>query len=271
MWKAINGAFFLRFDWAKTLYLASLFMFLKAKGKGNVALHSFCVMDNHTHKAAALKKGPEHYSNWMRCAHSRFGLLFNRRRRRQGPVGQDRPKTVVIEDEEGLRRTMFYHDYNPVAAGIVEHPGDYRYSSYNFYAHGVVNGWTKHLTPPQWYLDLAANPEERQRKYRKMASEYWRKKLLPSEKDAEGGYTYGSQGYMRKTSRFMAAVSRHIRRRTYSRHDLARLVGRLFEGLREEAAAWGEAPTAGALSPGCGGSVCGVEPREEEHGIVSHR
>lgn len=41
--------------------------------------------------------------------------------KRRGPVGQDRPKTVVAEDAEALKRIMFYHDWNPVEAGMVNH------------------------------------------------------------------------------------------------------------------------------------------------------
>jgi len=247
MWRALNGAFFLRWNWVKTLYLTCLAVFLK-RAKGNVAWHSFCIMDNHGHKAATLREGSEWYSKWMRSAHSSFGLLFNQRRKRRGPVAEGRPKTVVIEDQEGLKRTMFYGDYNPVAADIVKHPKDYKWSSYRFYAYGETSPWTKHLTRPQWYEELGDTDEVRQRRYRELAAEYWRKKLLPKEALIDEGFAYGTSEYVRKSSRFMAAVARHVRKRTFKRRDLAHLVGRVFEGLASEVNSWAE-PCASGSTP----------------------
>ena len=38
----------------------------------------------------------------------------------------DRSKTVVIRDQEGLKRVMFYGDYDPVAAKMVSHPREWK-------------------------------------------------------------------------------------------------------------------------------------------------
>lgn len=238
MWKALSGLFFLRFGWAKALYLTMLVTYLKRAGKGKVDLFGFCVMDNHAHKAAGLQAGPEHYSNWMRDAHSTFAQDFNARRKRYGPVGNDRPKTVVIRDQEGLKRVMFYQDYNAVAADIVQHPRDWKWSSYNFYAHGEVNKWTKHLTKPQWYLDLADTDEERQRLYREQAEEYWRKRMLPTNEQADRSFAYGDTAYNRKTSRFMTELAKLLARKKQPRRTIVKMMRQKFKALHDQAADW---------------------------------
>jgi len=124
-------------------------------------------------------------SDWTRSAHSSFCRWLNIRMHRRGPVAQDRPTTIEVQDQEALKRVMFYGDWNPVRAGICKHPGDYEYSSYRYYGYGEVNEWTAHLTPPQWYIDLADTPEERQALYRKLCDEYYYEDKLPSRTEAD--------------------------------------------------------------------------------------
>jgi hypothetical protein len=70
---------------------------------------------------------------------------------------------------------MFYGDANPVRAGIVCHPKNYRWSSYQFYAYGKTDGVSKHLTPPPAYLALGRTAKVRQRKYREQCDAYLRR------------------------------------------------------------------------------------------------
>ena len=148
-----------------------------------VQWHSYCLMGNHTHETGSIQKdaenksfvaGVQEFGHWMRRTHSRFGARFNRRHKRQGKVAYDRPKTCEIENNFHLLRVMFYVDANPVRAGIVTHPSRYRYSSYQYYAHGRRNRFTKYLIPPKAYLDLGKTPDERQRKYREHCDQYLR-------------------------------------------------------------------------------------------------
>jgi putative transposase len=253
IWKALNSYCYLRYDWAKILYLTMLVTVLRKVER--ISLFGFCIMDNHAHKAAELLAGPEPYSSWMRDAHSGFAQGYNLRNKRTGPVGNDRPKTIVIRDQEGLKRVMFYQDYNPVAAGLVEHPKDWRWSSYRFYAYGEKNSWTKHLTKPQWYLDLADTDEERQRLYREQAAEYWRKKMLPTEEQADKAFAYGNTEYNRKTSRFMTELARMLAKKTQSRRTVVQTMRREFKALHREVADW--TGDAGKLADGDGEGTSG--------------
>ncbi len=57
---------------------------------------------------------------------SRF---YNRRHGRQGYFWRDRFKNVVVEDGNTLINCLAYIDLNPVRAGLVEKPEDYRWSA----------------------------------------------------------------------------------------------------------------------------------------------
>jgi putative transposase len=229
MWRCINGEMFMKSKQMKETFLDSFFKFFK-RARGKVLVYSFCVMSNHFHMAAELLAKSRHLSRWARAGNSSFAQKLNRILKRRGPVGQDRPKTVVAEDAAALKRIMFYHDWNPVEAGIVDHPSKYEYSSYNFYAHGKQSRWTKYLTQPQWYLDLGVTPEARQAAYRKLSDEYWaNKQARLAEKYADLGWGIGSEKFASNRTRLMKGLRRLQRRRDYPRRELTRMAGRLTE------------------------------------------
>ncbi len=61
----------------------------------------------------------------------RVSIFFNRRNGRVGTLWEGRFKSVLLEDgEETLRTVAAYIDLNPVRAGLVERPEDYRWSGY---------------------------------------------------------------------------------------------------------------------------------------------
>ena len=61
----------------------------------------------------------------------RFTQWHNRRTNRRGPLWQDRFKSVLVEGSGSALKTMAaYIDLNPVRAGLVSDPKDYRWSGY---------------------------------------------------------------------------------------------------------------------------------------------
>ena len=55
---------------------------------------------------------------------------FNRRRRVRGAVWQSRYKAKLIEDQVYFDQLLAYIHLNPVRAGIVEDPAQYRWSGH---------------------------------------------------------------------------------------------------------------------------------------------
>jgi hypothetical protein len=60
----------------------------------------------------------------------RFTRWHNRHRDRRGTLWMERFKSVLVEDGEALRTMAAYIDLNPVRAGMVKDPKDYRWCGY---------------------------------------------------------------------------------------------------------------------------------------------
>jgi len=70
-------------------------------------------------------------SEFMKTVKQRFSVWFNKSHRRFGTLWADRFKSVLVEGAGNPLQTMAaYIDLNPVRAGIVEDPKDYRFCGY---------------------------------------------------------------------------------------------------------------------------------------------
>ena len=71
-------------------------------------------------------------SEFMKAVQLRFSRWYNRRAGRKGTLWEGRYTSVIVEEEERALRTMAaYIDLNPVRAGMVADPADYRWSGYS--------------------------------------------------------------------------------------------------------------------------------------------
>ncbi|MDP0492192.1 MAG: hypothetical protein Q7Q71_14175, partial [Verrucomicrobiota bacterium JB023] len=69
-------------------------------------------------------------SECMKTLTQRFSSWFNRRHDRKGRLWEQRFKSVVVEDGVACKTMAAYIDLNPVRAGMVNDPAEYRWSSY---------------------------------------------------------------------------------------------------------------------------------------------
>jgi REP element-mobilizing transposase RayT len=70
-------------------------------------------------------------SEFMKSVKQRFTRWHNAREGRRGTVWESRYSSVLVEEEERALRTMAaYIDLNPIRAGMVPDPADYRWSGY---------------------------------------------------------------------------------------------------------------------------------------------
>ena len=70
-------------------------------------------------------------SEFLRSFKQRFSIWFNKSHERYGPLWSDRFKSVVVENDPVVVRTVAaYIDLNPVRAGLVADPKDYRFCGY---------------------------------------------------------------------------------------------------------------------------------------------
>ncbi|NJL19060.1 MAG: transposase [Bdellovibrionaceae bacterium] len=70
-------------------------------------------------------------SEFMKIVKQRFSIWFNRSHNRFGTLWADRFKSVLVENTPSALQTVAaYIDLNPVRAGIVADPADYRWCGY---------------------------------------------------------------------------------------------------------------------------------------------
>ncbi|MCW0217684.1 MAG: transposase [Prosthecobacter sp.] len=82
-------------------------------------------------KLEAIKKRFCDLSIYVKEVKERFSRWFNKRRGRRGTLWMDRFKSVMVESGgEALRTMAAYIDLNPVRAGLVDDPKDYRWCGY---------------------------------------------------------------------------------------------------------------------------------------------
>ena len=174
-WRCHNKEFYLSDPKMKALYLLCARKALEDHSdRETVRIHSFCVMDNHFHQVMSYENGSYNLSEFMRKAHSAFGRLYNKIHNRSGKVAEGRPKTPLIENADHLAKVQFYVEANPVRAGKIplSKLRFYKYSTYQFYAHGIRSKFQDLICIPKWYLELGKNAKERQREYRRLFNTY---------------------------------------------------------------------------------------------------
>lgn len=71
-------------------------------------------------------------SMFMKLLKQRFSIWFNQTHDRFGTLWADRYKSVLVEDSgKALLMTCLYVDLNPVRAGVVDAPEDYKYCGFS--------------------------------------------------------------------------------------------------------------------------------------------
>jgi REP-associated tyrosine transposase len=89
---------------------------------------AYCLMWNHTH--LLLRPAEQPLSRLMQHLNSAYCQWFNRRHDRVGHVLQGRFKSRWVDDDLYFLRVLRYIVRNPVAAGYVNDPGEWRWSSH---------------------------------------------------------------------------------------------------------------------------------------------
>ena len=90
--------------------------------------HAYCLMENHYHLIMETPRG--NLSRGMRQLNGVYTQFFNRRHKSVGHLFQGRYKAVLVEKESHLLSLCRYVVLNPVRAGLVRLPGQWRWSSY---------------------------------------------------------------------------------------------------------------------------------------------
>ncbi|MGA2798986.1 MAG: transposase [Thermoguttaceae bacterium] len=113
-------------------YLAFLKAIGDLKERKPFDLYGYCLMGNHIH--LLLRPRKRTISRIVQSLLVSHTQRYHRFHKSSGHVWQGRFKSPVIQDDEHLLAVLRYIESNPLRAKLVEHAGEYRWSS--FASHG---------------------------------------------------------------------------------------------------------------------------------------
>jgi putative transposase len=155
-------------------------------------LHAYCLMTNHVH-LLLTPDSPEGCASLMKHQGQLHSQYFNKLYKRSGCLWEGRFRSCLVQSEEYLLRCYRYIELNPVRAGLVAEPSQYRWSSYAENSTGNPAGFLK---PHTEYLRLGRDSKDRALAYTALV-----RSALDSAHVAEiraatnGGYALGDTGF----------------------------------------------------------------------------
>lgn len=135
--------------------------------KYGVQIHAWVFMRNHVHLLVTpLEENAP--SRLMQFIGRHYVRYFNFTYQRSGTLWEGRFHSCLIESNRYLLNCQKYIELNPVRAGIVRSPADYRWSSYQANGLGINS---KLLSPHPIYTQLGKTKFERLARYRELFDE----------------------------------------------------------------------------------------------------
>jgi putative transposase len=158
-----------------------------------VAIHAYVIMDNHVH-FLATPETDDGLPKWMQAVGRSYVRYFNARHHRTGTLWEGRYRSNLIESERYLLACMVYIDLNPVRAGMVDLPVDFKWSSHR---HCIGQVSDRLVTPHALFWGLGNTPFAREAAYRELVQTG----MGPSEKEkltqsALSGWALGSSDFV---------------------------------------------------------------------------
>jgi putative transposase len=178
----------------------------ESAGKTGCRIHAYVLMTNHVHLLVSSARS-EAPGELMKALGQRYVQYMNRTYRRSGTLWEGRYRSCPTQAEDYLLACQRYIELNPVRAGMVDHPGEYRWSSYRANAQGEADVL---IQPHEVYKRLGQYATNRQAAYREM----FRYELEPGLVDeirraTNGNYALGSALFAEQIG---AALGRRVSR-----------------------------------------------------------
>ncbi len=129
--------------------------------RAGCSVHAYVLMKNHVHLLLTPER-EDSAAMLMKHLGQRYVQYVNRTHRRSGALWEGRFRSCLAQSEAYVLACYRYIELNPVRAGMVRHPRDYRWSS--FHANGDGRG-DRLIVPQEQYLRLAVTPDARRAAY----------------------------------------------------------------------------------------------------------
>jgi REP element-mobilizing transposase RayT len=154
--------------------------------------YAYCLMDNHYHLLVETRR--PNLSRGMRELNGVYAQKLNYIRNSVGHVFQSRYKSILVQKDNYLLELCRYIALNPVRAGIVENPEDWKWSSYRATL-GLIEA-PKHLNISWVLKNFDENDKKGRKKYEKFVLEGIGKESPWNE--LRGRVFLGSKRFMEK-------------------------------------------------------------------------
>ena len=189
-------------------YLYYLENLRKWKETYGCRIYAYCLMTNHVHLIIDPGNDERHLAHLMKRVAGRQTRHVNRIERRTGSLWEGRFKSSPICIDEYFLACCRYVELNPVRAGIVADPADYRWSSYGVKIGVRKEEWLDH---DPCYLGLADSEKKRVERYKA-----WVKDAIPAG-EWELIRQSLQRGQLTGSIRFVDEIEKKIKRRVECR------------------------------------------------------
>lgn len=132
--------------------------------KAECSIHAYVLMTNHVHLLVSTEK-TDAVGTMMKALGQRYVQYINKSYRRSGTLWEGRFRSCPIQAETYLFSCQRYIELNPVRANMVNHPAEYKWSSY---AANVQGEATMLIKPHPLYNALGDDAAKRQSAYREL-------------------------------------------------------------------------------------------------------
>lgn len=140
---------------------------LDATRRHGAAIHAYVLMSNHVHLLATPRNAAA-MPRTMQTVGRRYVGRFNRVHGRSGTLWEGRYKATLVDADAYFFACMRYIESNPVRAGMVRAPRDYRWSSHAANAFGAADAL---VTVHPAYAALGESLAHRCEAYRSMCGD----------------------------------------------------------------------------------------------------
>jgi REP-associated tyrosine transposase len=169
--------------------------------KFGCALHAYVLMTNHVHLLLTPAR-EDSAALMMKHLGQRYVQYVNRTYGRTGTLWEGRFRSCLTQSEDYVLACYRYIELNPVRAGMVVKPQDYRWSSYHANGLGRANAL---LRPQEEYLRLGTTDPERRSAYRALFRAQVDEALTEEIRDAtNGNFVLGNKRFQDQIARALA-------------------------------------------------------------------
>jgi putative transposase len=159
--RGVNRGAIYRDDFDRLTFLRLL---ADAAADHGTSVHGYVLMDTHYH-LLVTPRHEEALPETMKALGDPYVRYYNWKHDRIGTLWSGRYRAIPIDTQPYWLMCLRYIEHNPVRAGMVTAPEEYRWSSYRAHAFGERIPW---LVDHDVYRRLGASASERQAGYRMM-------------------------------------------------------------------------------------------------------